>query len=91
MCDGNCKCGKEEAKKYDAADQINRYRVFPRIVIGIFIYLFWEAHIWSMEMIETGILTGEWIGPAFVGAWVAGFVKLAQYYAQTGGNSTKTE
>lgn len=43
-----------------------------------------------MEMIETGVLTGEWIGPAFVGAWVAGFVKLAEYYAKTGG-STRTE
>lgn len=81
-------CNKQETsqpQKYDMAQQINRYRIFPRLVILTFLYLFYEAHTWAMQMVETGVLTGEWIGPAFVGAWVAGFVKLAQYYAQTGG------
>ena len=68
---------------------VNRWRVFPRIVVAIFIILFVQAQSWAMDMIERGILTGEWIGPAFVGAWVAGFVKLAQDYAKTGGAKTE--
>lgn len=86
MCE-KCEGGQ---KKSDLAEQLNRYRVFPRIVIGIFICLFYQSHVWSMHMIETGVLSGDWIGPAYVGAWVAGFVKIAQDYSRTGGN-TNTE
>ena len=59
-----------------------RWRFFRRFTTLTYTYMFYEVNQWAMRMIESGILEGEWVGPVFVGAWVAGFVKLVQDYGK---------
>lgn len=75
-----CQCGEEDVST-TWARRTNEWRVFPRVFVGIFVYVFYDAFMWTKMMIEAGKLQGEWIGVAFIGSIVAGMVSIVKNYS----------
>lgn len=76
MCLKNPQNKSEHIAKF-----MSDHKIFRRFIVLSFLFAFFEVMFWTQRMVETGVLTGEWIGPTFVGAIVSGFVLIAQGYA----------
>ena len=61
--------------------KINEYRVVPRIIIAVLIYILLDCYSWGKEMIPDEDI--KWFIGAIAGSIVGGFLS----YMKTGGNS----
>jgi hypothetical protein len=62
----------------DYAEAINRYRVFPRLIVLFVLFLTWEVTEWFMQLNSPGSEQA-----AFASALTAGTIALIKFYLET--------